>query len=807
MQPDPAAGRARLERVILLLALLLALAVRLYRLDAQSLWNDEGTSVALALRDLGTIARDASHDIHPPLYYFMLHGWVRLFGTGEAPVRALSAIAGVGLVAGTWLYARRRGPGAAALAAVLLAALSPLQVYYSQEARMYAWVALWGLLSMLAFNRLLVALDEGRRRLVWSVWYVLATLAALYTHYYAVTLVFAQNAIALIWLLAHAPTRSRPAADEGAPSGRSLLWRWIVVQLGVLLAYAPWLLYAQAALRSWPAVSAPLSLTQVLDLLRALALGLTVPARLRTLVAALALWAVALMGVLPRRTLCQPTGDRAHAPEPWYAAPLYLGMPVGAMLLLSLRRPMLNPKFLLLATPALYVLLGRGVARLGGWVRRCWGTRPRFAWARYSAIALATAAIAAPALLSLRALYTDPATYRDDYRAILAYVRATAGPSDALLVNAPGQMDTVDYYGAGHLAVCPLPQQRPLDRHATEDALQALSAAHPRIYGIFWGTDESDPERVIEGWLDQHCFKTMDSWFGNVRLVVYAVPLQPTDEIAVPRSEQFGEQVRLLGYTLLTPAPSSGDILQLALYWEALQASERRLKVFVHLVDARGNIVAQRDSEPAGGSRPTSDWATGERIIDRYGLWIQPGTPPGVHTLRIGWYDPATGQRLMLSQAGRELGDALDMATITVQRAAVAPPLAALDRQHADDLCWPGACLVGHNLHRLGFEHEAELQLRPGDQARLVLFWQEQCDGVAPAACVVTLERRRGEPLWQQTLERPAPGDPCQSGDIQRTIHALALPADLAAGEYRLTMRLPNEAPGAARLLQVLRLQ
>jgi hypothetical protein len=806
MQPEPATGQARLERVILLLALLLALAVRLYRLDAQSLWNDEGTSVALALRNLGTIAGDASHDIHPPLYYFMLHGWVRLFGTGEAAVRALSVIAGVGLVAGTWLYARRRGPRAAALAAVLLAALAPLQVYYSQEARMYAWVALWGLLSMLAFNRLLAALDEGRRRLAWSLWYVLATLAALYTHYYAVTLVFAQNAIALIWLLEHASARTRPAAAGCAPSVQSLLWRWVVVQLGVLLAYAPWLFYASAALRSWPAVSAPLSLAQVLDLLRALALGLTVPTRLRTLVVAFALWAVALIGVLPRRTLRQPAGPVAYC-EPWYAAPLYLGMPIGTMLLLSLRRPMLNPKFLLLATPALYVLLGRGVARLGNWVRRCWGTRPHGAWARNAAIALATAAVAAPALLSLRALYTDPTTYRDDYRTILAYVRATAGPSDALLVNAPGQIDTVDYYGAGHVAVYPLPQQRPLDRQATEDALQALIAAHPRIYGIFWGTDESDPERVIEGWLDQHCFKTMDSWFGNVRLVVYAVPLQPTDEIAEQRSEQFGEQVRLIGYTLLTPAPSSGDILQLALYWEALEAGERRLKVFVHLVDARGNIVAQRDSEPAGGSRPTSDWTTGERIADYYGLWIQPGTPPGLHILRIGWYDPATVQRLTLSQAGRELGDALDMATIAVQRAPIAPPLAALDRQHVDDLCWPGTCLVGHNLHRLGFEHEAELQLRPGDQARLVLFWQEQCDGAAPAACVVALERRRGEPIWQQMLERPANADPCQAGDIQRTVHALALPADSAAGEYRLTLRLPAEAPGAARLLQTLRLQ
>ena len=63
----------RWEWMALLGIMLLALALRLYRLDAQSLWNDEGTSVALAQRDLATITRNAADDIHPPLYYYLLH--------------------------------------------------------------------------------------------------------------------------------------------------------------------------------------------------------------------------------------------------------------------------------------------------------------------------------------------------------------------------------------------------------------------------------------------------------------------------------------------------------------------------------------------------------------------------------------------------------------------------------------------------------------------------------------------------------------------------------------------------------------
>ncbi len=85
--------------LVMVAIVLLAFGLRIYRLDAQSLWNDEGTSVALARRDLVTITRDAAHDIHPPLYYYLLHLWVRLAGTTEFAVRFMSLLAGVALVA------------------------------------------------------------------------------------------------------------------------------------------------------------------------------------------------------------------------------------------------------------------------------------------------------------------------------------------------------------------------------------------------------------------------------------------------------------------------------------------------------------------------------------------------------------------------------------------------------------------------------------------------------------------------------------------------------------------------------------
>lgn len=117
--------------------LLLALALRSFRLDGQSLWSDEGVSVALAQCDFANIARDAAHDIHPPLYYYLLHFWVRLFGSSEIAVRSLSLLCGLLLVLFIYLLGRALFDERVALVASFLAAISPFQIYYSQETRMY----------------------------------------------------------------------------------------------------------------------------------------------------------------------------------------------------------------------------------------------------------------------------------------------------------------------------------------------------------------------------------------------------------------------------------------------------------------------------------------------------------------------------------------------------------------------------------------------------------------------------------------------------------------------------------------------
>jgi len=863
----------RWELLGVLLLITLALGLRLYHLDAQSFWNDEGTSVALALRDLPTITRNAASDIHPPLYYYLLHGWLRLAGVspadpapvGEAAARSLSALVGVGIVAATYLFARRFFGPLTALLAGLLVAISPFQVYYAQEARMYILVTLFGLLSMLAYVQLLAVAAcppwetaNARRLAGWAALYLLTTALAIYSHYFAFALLAAQNIGFVVWLFtrrraANVETRygnrayethARPPAPRTAatPGGiielppslaahrgyAASLLLWAGLQLGVGLAYAPWLALSWRSLRSWPAVSAPLTLPQLLrNIAHVFSVGLTLAPGSTLSLLALALAALILPGLLDwggykrarmarlQTALSQEASVKAPAPRPQGETSvgrgvrasglvltlLYLVVPIVTMYVLSLQRPMYKPKFLLLATPAFYILQAWGITAVGRWLGRITNRR----WLAAIPVVGLMALVCLPVTASLQNLYFDNTYRRDDYRGIVDYIQATAGPQDAILINAPSQIETVDLYYRGPLPEYPLPLQRPLDPAQTEAALQEIVANHPRIYGIFWATDESDPQRFIEGWLDSRCFKTMDSWFGNVRLVVYAVPQATPAEAEHPTDYVWGERIRLRGYSLLTPDPASGDIVQLTLFWEALTPIDRRYKVFTHLVDGRGNIVGQRDSEPGGGSRPTDTWQPGEIIADNYGLLIPAGTPPGEHTLRIGLYAADDGQRLAVSAGEQPLGDSVDLAQIALRSPQAPPPVAALDMEREQQASWGSVQLIGNSLRRLGLEHEPASSFQPGEGTRLVLFWRREGDEPAPERLVLVLENQRRQTVWEQEIVPLGglyPPAQWQQGEVLRDIQQVFLPPTLSPGTYRLILRPAQGQPGDAYTLQ-----
>ncbi|WP_369782278.1 glycosyltransferase family 39 protein [Pseudomonas sp. WC2401] len=203
--------------------LLLAAGVRFYGFTASAIWCDEGSSLMLSAYPLAEIWSHASHDVHPPLYFMLLHGWMAMFGDSLASIRSLSVLPGiVTVMLGMWLV-RLVATQRAALLAGLLLALLPTAVRYSQEVRMYALLGVWLIAATIALVYWIKAPHSYRYPLI----YTLLMAAAFYTHYFTAFCVIAHW---LYLLLCGRATRwliKRPA--------------WWLANVAIVLLFLPWL--------------------------------------------------------------------------------------------------------------------------------------------------------------------------------------------------------------------------------------------------------------------------------------------------------------------------------------------------------------------------------------------------------------------------------------------------------------------------------------------------------------------------------------------------------------------------------------
>lgn len=158
--------------------------LRFWDIAKASIWHDEGYTMMLApmgpLEILGRTARD----VHPPLYYEVLHFWMLIFGNSETAARGLSALFMIALIPLSYLLVRRLFDTKAAAVAALLITFGPFTIRYAQEARMYALVAF---LLLLATYFMVRAVQDAAWR--WWLLYAATLAAALYTHYFAIFII------------------------------------------------------------------------------------------------------------------------------------------------------------------------------------------------------------------------------------------------------------------------------------------------------------------------------------------------------------------------------------------------------------------------------------------------------------------------------------------------------------------------------------------------------------------------------------------------------------------------------------------
>jgi mannosyltransferase len=385
-------------------------ALRVATLGTQSLWFDEAVTARLMRMDVHALLAAIPHsESSPPLYYVLAWLSSRLLGIGEVALRALPALLGTATIPAVWALGRRLGGDRAGLAAAVLVAVNPMLVWFSQEARAYALLALLGALSALLWLRAL-ELPRAGRLLGWG---AVAALA-LATHYFAVFLVGPQA----LWLALRARTpRARVTA--------------LALPVVAAAALAP-LALEQRSNDSAAFITRTALATRLTQIPKQFLVGYDAP--LETLLAiasalALLVGAAGLVGLLAGRAGVSP---QARADALRLAAITVAALAAPALLALAGEDHVVT-RNVLAALPLAAALAGAGLAAAA-------------AVAPWPAAA-ATAAICLLWLVAVLGVAVDPALQRDDWRGA-ARALGTTG-DERIVVTAPGALVPLRYYLPG----------------------------------------------------------------------------------------------------------------------------------------------------------------------------------------------------------------------------------------------------------------------------------------------------------------------------------------------------------------------
>ncbi len=810
------------SRITLLTLLLLAFALRLHALEVQSIWWDEGISLNLARSSLLTLLADRLNNIHPPLYFILLKGWVALTGLNTFSARYFSALASLLQVAAVYAVCRRwfrhpypvtrhpkpthrlqitdyRLPFAAnrslltPLLAACLVAISPLSVIYAQEARVYALLPL-ATLALLAITWEIRdwKLEINREspisqspNLPISYWLTFAFVEwfALHLHYVMLFPVVYVSG----WLLL-AFVRERRWQD---------LRRFLVTQAAVGLACLPWF---TAVLRNWTAVQAEANAGTYL----------AEPAPLGFLLQQV--WVFHHTGL---------TGALAR-PGVWELAALLL-LVTAVLILLRLtvtrnpyavnRDPITHHASRI--THHLFRLLLQWLLPLSGallvWTVRSF-SHPRYiAFAAISFIPLAAFLIVPGVITSNRAIrivervlagallllllilsgvglalyFGDPQMAKDDMRGAADYLEQTLTADDLIIVPDAGWAFPFEY--EGDTAVV-MPQLS--DGEVWARLGEWTAVPQRRIALVSAPTGLAQGPAMVRFALEEAGVLVETRPFDGLLVQIYEINQPAAPPEWTPPDAWFGP-LQLTGVWVESEADTA---VTLALRWQLHQPLDDRDTAVLELLNADGLPLAQWDEMLlAGDGRPTELWTVGEVVTTSHVLPLPWGTLPQPVTLRLGVNgrepDGTSSPVEVRHAAGQPGGIFLALPTvITVQPPdppgsnpyGLSPELPRLPEPVAvTDGLWLTA--VGQDRGQVG----------GGQVLRISLEWQatSRLPDLQPQLQLA----QNGQVLAETPVFTQFPTGQWRAGEVVLEHHLLAVPAGVEDGTAVLLLTLDGQ--------------
>jgi mannosyltransferase len=484
-------GSIAAARLFLLCLVLLAFGLRLYHLDYQSLWRDEVDAILFARRDLSGLAPlFISPGHNGPLYYTILHLWIRLTGDSEFSVRFLSLVCGVLAVPVIFRLGRRwMGDRGGALGA-LLCATSPYLVWYSQEGKMYALLFLLSMVSTLVY---LLALE--RNRVYWWAFYLAVTAFSLYVHLLAILVVPFHLLLFLVtW-----------------PRYRAAWKSWLATFAFLALPYLP-LLRWEVALLVRPFTTGH-QFFWLHEILAILLFAFSLNAAPYRNLLPLALFVFLLLGglVLYRRQPVKPgrgvlrTVLSSHQGS--VVLGLYLFVPIVCLFLVSLGMPIFTDRYLITVVPAYLLLLAGGVLAV-----------------RERSMGLAVFCLAGVLASNLYVVTLQGQTkIKSDFRSVAEYVEED-GRGDLLVFLIPQVRPVFDYYYGDRFTWVDAPYTNsamgPRDVAAEMDV---ATQGHHEVWLVVSEAELWDERGLVKQWFDDHGTLLEKRSYARVDVFLYSL--------------------------------------------------------------------------------------------------------------------------------------------------------------------------------------------------------------------------------------------------------------------------------------------
>jgi hypothetical protein len=544
---------------------------------------------------------------------------MRLAGDSEFSVRFLSVCFGVLLVPlvyrlGAALFSARdedtQEGQFSGLVAAALVVVSPFLVYYSQEARNYIVVTLWSALATFALWR--ACAPPGRR---WWLVYTIAAALTVYSHYYGVfILVFHFVYLVVTW-------RRNLAAFRA----------WVLSGVGVAILFTPWLLGFWGQFTNlwlnpdyWPGtidfvtVAARTFATFALGSSRSL--GVAAP-----VLVALGMVFVAGLGALLFR------GGFKDRRGELYAV-LYALVPLLAVYAITASNPKFAERYLIIISPAFYLLLGRALVAVYGlsvrlstgrsWIKTAGGTL--CVVGTFAALGLSgTAAVD---------IFYGQEWIKDDHRGAIRYIEEHSQPGDKVIL-VRDTYQTFSYYYQGELAwegFHPSGDGN-VDVGHVANELNRMIAGHERVWLLLWQEHVVDPTKVASGLLRKYCRTVpVGGEFAGLELLLFEVPpdvkiaVQPEQGLAV----EYENGVRMQGFDLSAARVAAGEKVTVSFYWQATRPVEREFSINLGLLDRRGLTWAAFAQPPSGHYRPSVRWEVERRVRGEGEITVPAGNAP-----------------------------------------------------------------------------------------------------------------------------------------------------------------------------------